>query len=63
MIELGWKSTLPANAAGRMAVEVDAGLGELPRTEATGLLLVALALIWLKPTVSESVVPSGGGKA
>ena len=40
-----------------------AWLGELPRTEATGLLLVALALIWLKPTVSESVVPSGGGKA
>ncbi len=40
-----------------------AWLGELPRTEATGLLLVALALIWLKPTVSESVVPIGGGKA
>jgi len=40
-----------------------AWLGELPRTEATGLLLVALALIWLKPTVSESVVRSGGGKA
>ena len=29
-------------------------LGDLPRTEATGLLLVALALIWLKPTVAES---------
>jgi hypothetical protein len=40
-----------------------AWLGELPRTEASGLLLLALALIWLKPTVSESVVPRVGGKA
>ncbi len=31
-----------------------AWLGDLPRTEATGLLLVALTLIWLKPTVAES---------
>lgn len=29
-------------------------LGEMPRSEASGLLLVALALIWLKPTVGES---------
>ena len=29
-------------------------LGEMPRTEATGLLCVALALIWLRPTVREA---------
>jgi hypothetical protein len=41
-----------------------AWLGELPRTEASGLLLLALVLIWLKPTVAESraaVVAEGGG--
>lgn len=32
-------------------------LGDLPRTEATGLLLTALALIWLRPTVAESLLP------
>lgn len=32
-----------------------AWLGDLPRTEASFFLLVALALIWLKPTVAESV--------
>lgn len=31
-----------------------AWLGDLPRTEASGMLLVALALIWTKPTVAES---------
>ncbi|MDC1295172.1 hypothetical protein N8077_02405 [Myxococcota bacterium] len=29
-------------------------LGDLSRTEATGLLVLALFLIWLKPTVAES---------
>jgi hypothetical protein len=29
-------------------------LGDLPRTEASALLLVALALVWLRPTVAES---------
>jgi hypothetical protein len=29
-------------------------LGDLPRTEASGLLLLALLLVWLKPTVVES---------
>ena len=32
-----------------------AWLGETPRSEATGFLLVALALIWLRPTVAESM--------
>jgi hypothetical protein len=27
---------------------------DLPRTEASALLLVALALVWLRPTVAES---------
>jgi hypothetical protein len=41
-----------------------AWLGDLPRTEASGLLLLALALIWLKPTVAESraVSATGGGE-
>jgi hypothetical protein len=30
-----------------------AWLGDLPRTEATALLLVALALIWLRPSPAE----------
>jgi len=29
-------------------------LGDLPRAEASAFLLIAFALIWLKPTVSES---------
>lgn len=32
-------------------------LGELPRVEATGLLLLALALVWLRPTVRETSGP------
>ena len=31
-----------------------AWLGDLPRTEASIFLLVALALVWLRPTVAES---------
>ena len=31
-----------------------AWLGDLPRTEATALLLVSLALVWLRPTVAEA---------
>jgi len=34
-------------------------LGDLPRTEASALLGVAFALIWLKPTVSESRASEG----
>lgn len=30
-------------------------LGDLPLTEATALLLVALALVWLRPSVAETV--------
>jgi hypothetical protein len=33
-----------------------AWLGDLPRTEASLLLLVALALVWTRPTVSDTVV-------
>ena len=29
-------------------------LGDLPRTEASALLLVSLALVWLRPTVAEA---------
>ncbi len=29
-------------------------LGDLPRTEASALLLVAIAVVWLRPTVAES---------
>jgi len=39
-------------------------LGELPRTEATAFLLTALALVWLRPTVAESMavsVPESAG--
>lgn len=36
-------------------------LGDLPRTEAAGLLIVAGALIWLKPTVEESMVLAARG--
>lgn len=36
-------------------------LGDTPRTEATGMLLVALALIWLRPTVAETVLGVGAG--
>ncbi len=39
-----------------------AWLGDLPRTEASGLLLVALALIWLKPTVAESRYKAEDGR-
>ena len=35
-------------------------LGDLPRTEASVFLLVALALVWLRPTVAESVTGSMG---
>ena len=31
-----------------------AWLGEMPRTEASALLLVSLALVWLRPTVAEA---------
>ncbi len=31
-----------------------AWLGDLPRTEASALLLVSLALVWLRPTVAEA---------
>jgi hypothetical protein len=34
-----------------------AWLGELPRTEATILLLLAIALVWLRPTVAETCSP------
>jgi hypothetical protein len=47
-----------------------AWLGNLPRTEATVLLVLAIALVWLRPTVAESCrdpVPTadaaGGGDA
>lgn len=32
-------------------------LGDLPRSEATLLLLLALALVWLRPTVKETREP------
>ena len=31
-------------------------LGEVPRQEATALLLVALALVWLRPTVADTML-------
>jgi hypothetical protein len=31
-------------------------LGDVPRQEATALLLVALALVWLRPTVADTMV-------
>jgi hypothetical protein len=37
-----------------------AWLGDLPRTEATLFLLLAIALVWLRPTVAESVRRSVG---
>lgn len=37
-------------------------LGELPRSEATFLLWVALALVWTRPTVAETVEAKSGGK-
>ena len=38
-------------------------LGDLPRTEATVLLLVAIALVWLRPTVAEScAMPENSGE-
>jgi uncharacterized membrane protein len=42
-----------------------AWVGDLSRTEASAFLLVALALIWLKPTVAESragLLAAGDGK-
>jgi len=33
-------------------------LGDLPRSEATVLLLIAIALVWLRPTVAESCAVS-----
>ena len=41
--------------------DYSAWLGNLPRTEATILLLVAIALVWLKPTVAESCVVATTG--
>lgn len=39
-------------------------LGDTPRHEATGFLLTALALVWLRPTVAESVEgEAAAGKA
>ncbi|HPG24277.1 MAG: hypothetical protein H6748_07500 [Spirochaetaceae bacterium] len=35
-------------------------LGETPRYEAAGLLLAALALIWLRPTVAETMRAKAG---
>jgi hypothetical protein len=35
-------------------------LGDLPRTETTVFLLLAIALVWLRPTVAESVQRSAG---
>lgn len=35
--------------------DYSAWLGDLPRQEAAILLLIALALVWLRPTVAESV--------
>jgi len=32
-----------------------AWLGDLPRTEATAFLLVALVLVWVRPTVAETI--------
>ncbi|MAG32437.1 MAG: hypothetical protein CL908_16265 [Deltaproteobacteria bacterium] len=40
-----------------------AWLGDTPRSEATGLLLTALALIWLRPTVAESAAAAMDGGA
>jgi hypothetical protein len=34
-------------------------LGDLPRTEASVFLLISLALVWLRPTVAESLRGSG----
>jgi uncharacterized membrane protein len=39
-----------------------AWLGNLPRTEATFLLLVSLALVWTRPTVADTVLGSSGGE-
>ncbi|MBW2497518.1 MAG: hypothetical protein JRF61_09625 [Deltaproteobacteria bacterium] len=38
--------------------DYSAWLGDLPRQEAAVLLLIALALVWLRPTVAESVAGS-----
>lgn len=35
-------------------------LGDTPRHEATAFLLTALALVWLRPTVAESVACAAG---
>jgi hypothetical protein len=32
-----------------------AWLGDVPRQEATGLLVIALLLVWLRPTVAETI--------
>lgn len=36
-------------------------LGDLPRTEATLLLAIAIALVWLRPTVAECVQAAEDG--
>lgn len=38
-----------------------AWLGDLPRTEATLFLFIALALVWTRPTVAETVAARAGG--
>ncbi len=40
-----------------------AWLGDLPRSEATLFLLLALALVWVRPTVAETVAADARGKA
>ena len=43
--------------------DYSAWLGDLPRSEATVFLLLALALVWVRPTVAETVVADAGGEA
>ena len=38
-------------------------LGDLPRSEATFLLLLSLALVWCRPTVAESRAVGSGGES
>jgi len=35
-------------------------LGDLPRSEASCLLIVALVLVWVRPTVAETMKSDGG---
>ena len=43
--------------------DYSAWLGDLPRSEATLFLLLALALVWVRPTVAETVAADARGKA